>query len=435
MKLVTQKGAFSWAMYDWGNSAFATTVMAGFYPIFFKDFWSKGTEATVSTFWLGVTISSASVVVAFLAPMLGAMADHGGTKKRSLALFAGIGILATGCLFLVPEGSWHVSAFLYALASVGFLCSLVFYDSLLVSVSTQDTVDFVSARGYALGYLGGGLLFLLNVLMVEHPAFFGLQDVTQAVSISFLTVALWWGVFTVPLLLFVKEPPGGHRTTLRDGAREGFRRLTRTFGEIKRLRVILLFLVAYWFYIDGVDTIVTMAVDYGKSIGFSTGELITALLLVQFIAFPFSFLLGYLGQRWGAKPLILLCVVVYIFVTILGSQLKLEPFHLFGFEISRFYGIAVILATVQGGLQSLSRSFYSRIIPRNKSAEFFGFYNMLGKFATIVGPVLMGSVSRITGNPRAGIQSIALLFIVGGVLLWRVNEAEGRRVAAEISGL
>jgi UMF1 family MFS transporter len=423
------KGALSWAMYDWANSAFSTTVQAGFFPIFFKDFWSKDTPATESTFWLGLSVSTASLIVALMAPMLGAIADRGAAKKRSLLTFAGFGIITTGCLYLVAEGNWPLAAAMYVMASVGFLGSLVFYDSLIVSVSDESTVDFVSGRGYALGYLGGGLLFLFNVIMVQKPAMFGLSGPAQAVQISFLTTAIWWAVFSIPLFLNVDEPPGGERMSLRRAAREGFAQLAKTFREIRKLKVVLTFLAAYWLYIDGVDTIITMAVDYGKSIGFGTTDLITALLLVQFVGFPFAYLFGYLGQKFGAKPLIVAAIAIYLLVTVLGARMDLEPYNIFGLKISKFYALAFMIAMVQGGIQALSRSFYSRIIPKDKAAEFYGFYNMLGKFAAIIGPILMGTVGRITGNSRAGIQSIAVLFIAGALLLWRVNEAEGRRMA------
>ncbi|MDZ7343200.1 MAG: MFS transporter [candidate division KSB1 bacterium] len=427
------KGAFSWAMYDWANSAFSTTVQAGFFPIFFKDFWSKGTEATVSTFWLGVSVSTASLIVACIAPILGAFADRGAAKKRSLFVFAALGILATGGMYFVAEGNWQLAATLYVLGSVGFLGSLVFYDSLIISVSDEGTVDFISGRGYALGYLGGGLLFLLNVLMVQNPSRFGLSGPAQAVQVAFLTTAVWWAVFSIPLLLKVDEPSGGEKMPLRRAAREGFAQLAGTFREIYKMKVLLTFLVAYWLYIDGVDTIITMAVDYGKSIGFGTTDLITALLMVQFVGFPFAYLLGYLGQKFGAKPVILAAIGVYVVVNIIGAQLDLQPYHLFGLTISKFYALAFMVGMVQGGIQALSRSFYSRLIPKDKAAEFYGFYNMLGKFAAIIGPILMGTVGRMTGNPRAGIQSIAVLFIAGGLLLWRVNEAEGKRMASEMN--
>jgi len=417
----SKRSVLSWAMYDWANSSFATTVMAGFFPIFFKDYWSSGSGATESTFWLGVSISTASLIVASMAPLLGAMADQGGAKKRSLFFFAAIGICATGAFYFVPEGQWPFAALLYVIATVGFLSSIVFYDSLIVSVSDNSTVDMVSSRGYGLGYLGGGLLFLLNVIAVQKPSLFSLSGPAQAVQLSFVSVAVWWAVFSIPLLLFVPEPTAGRAATLRQGLRDGIRQIKGTFREIRSLKTIGIFLVAYWFYIDGVDTVITMAVDYGKSIGFGTSELITALLMVQFVGFPFAYLMGFIAKKWGTKRTILFCLGVYVCVTVIGARMDLEPYHLFGFEISKFYMVAFLVAVAQGGTQALSRSLYSRLIPKEKAAEFFGFYNMLGKFATIIGPTLMGTVARLTGNPRAGIGSVAVLFIIGAALLWRVK--------------
>ncbi|MDZ7291345.1 MAG: MFS transporter [candidate division KSB1 bacterium] len=433
MNQTKPKGALSWAMYDWANSAFSTTVQAGFFPIFFKNFWSTGAEVTESTLRLGIAVSTASLIVALIAPILGAFADRGAMKKRSLSVFATLGIAATGGLYWVAEGNWQLAALLYVLGCIGFLGSLVFYDSLIISVSNEQTVDFISGRGYALGYLGGGLLFLLNVLMVQKPALFGLSGAAAAVRLSFLTVAVWWGVFSIPLLLNVAEPMGGVKMSFREAARAGFAQLAKTFHEIRKLKIVLTFLAAYWLYIDGVDTIITMAVDYGKSIGIADNELIFALLMVQFVGFPFAYLLGYLGQKWGAKKLILFAITVYLLVTVLGANMSLKPYQIFGWEISQFYTLAFLIAMVQGCIQALSRSFYSRIIPKDKAAEFYGFYNMLGKFAAIIGPVLMGTVGRITGNPRAGIQSIAVLFVAGAILLLRVNENEGRKMAQALS--
>jgi UMF1 family MFS transporter len=419
----SRRAVLSWAIYDWANSSFATTVMAGFFPIFFKDYWSEGHEPTESTFWLGLSVSTASLIVASVAPFLGAMADRTGRKKRSLAFFAGVGILATGGLFFVGQGNWPAAAALYVAGMIGFLCSLIFYDSLIVSVSDRNTVDMVSSRGYGLGYLGGGLLFLFNVAAVLRPEVFGFSGVEEAVRWAFVSVALWWAVFSIPLLAFVPEPPGGTKMSLARSAREGFTQVIRTFREIRKVKVVFIFLLAYWFYIDGVDTVITMAVDYGKSIGFGTTDLITALLLVQFVGFPFAYLTGFIAQRWGTKRTLLVCLAVYVVVTVVGSNLDLQPYRIFGIELSKFYAVAVLVATVQGGTQALSRAFYSRLIPREKAAEFFGFYNMLGKFATIIGPVLMGTVGRLTGNPRMGIQSVALLFVVGALILWRVDDA------------
>lgn len=419
---ISRRAVLSWAMYDWANSAFATTVIAGFFPIFFKDYWSQGTEPTESTFWLGSSVATASLIVAILAPLLGAMADRGGAKKRSLLLCAGLGILATGGLFWVGQRHWLTAALLYVLGTVGFLGSLIFYDALIVSVSESSTVERVSARGYALGYLGGGLLFLSNVIAVERPGLFGLSGPADAVRWAFVSVALWWAVFSLPLWAFVPEPPGGRPMSCVQSAREGFGQVIQTLYEIRKLKVVSRFLLAYWFYIDGVDTIITMAVDYGKSLGFGTTELMTALLVVQFVGFPFTYVMGYVAHKWGTKRTILLCLMGYMLVTILGAQLDLKPYRLCGVEISKFYTLACMVAMVQGGAQALSRALYARLIPPDRAAEFFGFYNMLSKFAAIMGPMLIGTVGRLTGKPRWGMQSVVVLFIIGALILLRVNE-------------
>lgn len=418
----SRRAVLSWAMYDWANSAFATTVIAGFFPIYFKDYWSQGTAPTVSTFWLGTAVATASLIVAVLAPLLGAIADRGGTTKRSLLAWTGLGVLATAGLFWVGPGNWPTAVLLYILGVVGFLCALIFYDALLVSVSTRSTVARVSARGYALGYLGGGVLFLLQIMAVQRPSLVGLVGPGEAVRWAFVSTALWWAVFTLPLYLYVPEPSGHHPLPLLHSARAGLSEVRRTWRAIRQRQSVARFLLAYWFYIDGVDTIIAMAVDYGKALGFDTTSLITALLLVQFLGFPCAYLMGYSAQQWGTKRMILVGLGVYTLVTVLSARLDLTPYTLGGFEISKFYVLACLVALVQGGVQALSRAFYARLIPADNAAAFFGFYNMLGKFAAIVGPLLIGIVGRLTGQPRWGIQSVVVLFIIGGLLLWRVQD-------------
>lgn len=419
------KGAISWAFYDWANSAFYVTVVSGFFPVFFKDYWSKGVEATVSSFWLGISITMAGLIVSLSAPVLGSLADRGSAKKKLLILFASIGIVFTALMSLIPEGAWPVASVSYVISYASILISLIFYDSLIVSVSDERDVDTVSGLGFALGYLGGGLLFAFNVFMTLKPEFFGLESPITAVKISFLMVSIWWAVFTIPLILRVEEP-AGEKIGLGQAAREGFLQVMNTFAEIRKLRHVFIFLLAYWFYIDGVDTVITMAVDYGKAIGLETSDLIGALLMVQFVAFPFAYLFGWLGQKFGARRFIFIGITVYIFVTILGYRLDAGKYDLFGIEVDKFFAIAFLVGTVQGGVQALSRSLFSRLIPRERSAEFFGFYNMVGKFAAIIGPVMMGSVGRITGNPRLGILSISILFIIGAIFLSRVPIAQER---------
>jgi MFS transporter, UMF1 family len=414
-------------MYDWANSSFSTTVIAGFFPIFFKSYWGSALSATESTRWLGYSLSTSALLVALMGPFLGAMADQAGTKKRSLAIFTGLGVASTAGLAFVGEGQWHLAALLYVSATVGFLCSIIFYDSLLVGITDEKTVDVVSARGYALGYLGGGILFAINAFAASSPETFALSGKVEAVRLSFLSVAVWWAVFSLPLLLFVPEPPGGRPMTFLEGVRRGFGQLKHTFDGIRRLKMALLFLLAYWFYIDGVDTVIGMAGDFGKAIGFRDEVLITGLLLVQFVAFPFAIFMGRLGKWWGPKKAILLSLLVYALVTTVGSRITTEPVKIFGFETNQFYVLAFMVATVQGGVQALSRSFFARLIPRDRAAEFFGFYNMLGKFAAIIGPFLVATVVTATGDSRAGIQAILALFVIGGGILFFVNDRTTRQ--------
>jgi len=437
-----KKAVWGWALYDWGNSAFATTVMAGFFPVFFKQYWSVGADVNESTAMLGFGNSIASLLVALMAPILGAIADQGSAKKKFLTFFAYLGVLMTGALFFVGKGQWEWAIFLYAMGVIGFSGGNIFYDSLLPGVSGEDKLDSVSSLGFGLGYLGGGLLFLVNVLMTLMPARFGLPDAAAAVRYSFLTVALWWGVFAIFTLVWVEEPVGiGNQKGWRNVV-EGLKRFFRTLGQLRRLKTLLLFLLAYWFYIDGVDTIIRMAVDYGMSLGFEANSLIVALLIVQFVGFPFALLFGWLGQKWGVKKSIYLTIIIYIGVTLYATFLtrKIE-----------FYLLAVAIATVQGGVQALSRSWYARMIPKNRAAEFYGFYNMLGKFAAIIGPALMGVVGlaarRLLMPPaptaaqiqtvgqlatRWSMASVLVLFVIGLFLLHFVDEEKGKKEAAEL---
>jgi len=417
------KKIISWALYDWANSAFATTVMAGFFPVFFKQYWSAGREVTVSTFHLGAANSFASIVIALLAPVLGAIADRGSSKKKFLFFFAVMGIVMSGSLYFVEQGDWEVAVLLYVLAAIGFSGGNIFYDSLIVTVAPEKKMDFVSALGFSFGYLGGGLLFALNVFMTLSPQRFGLVDAAQAVRVSFLSVALWWALFSIPIFLFVDEP--GRRTgiTGSTAVKEGFRQFIATFAKIRKLRVVFLFLIGYWLYIDGVDTIIRMAVDYGLSLGFSSKSLLTALLITQFVGFPSAIVFGKIGERLGSKAGIFIALSVYIGVTVWGYFMNRE---------SEFYILAIAVGLVQGGVQSLSRSLYARIIPPKQAAEFFGFYNLLGKFAAVIGPMLMGWISLLGGDPHYSILSVSLLFVCGGAVLYFVDEKEGHRLAKEI---
>jgi UMF1 family MFS transporter len=432
-----KKSVWGWALYDWANSAFATTVMAGFFPVFFKQYWSHGADVNLSTAQLGYGNAAAGLVMVLLAPVIGAAADTASARKRGLACFAYLGALSTAALYLVGQGQWSLAILCYALGVIGFSGANVFYDALLPSVAPPDRIDTVSSLGYALGYLGGGLLFLLNVIMTLSPQAFGLADAAAAVRFSFIAVALWWGVFTVFTIWWVPEPRPAAGIGLLSAVAAGVRELGATFRRVRRFKPIWLFLLAYWCYIDGVDTIIRMAVDYGLSLGFSSQDLIAALLLVQFVGFPAALVFGRLGQRWGPRPAIFLAIAIYMGVTVWGAMMT---------NRGEFYVMAVIIGLVQGGIQALSRSYYARLIPAEHPAEFFGFYNMLGKFASIVGPALMGTVGLLVRRAlmpaapdaeqlarigqiasRASILSLLVLFALGAVLLWRVKDAAAMR--------
>lgn len=432
MQIDERKAIFGWAMYDWANSAFATTIMAGFFPLFFNQFWSIGVDTTVSTARLGLANSIAGIAVALCAPLLGAIADKGTSKKKFLLVFAYMGVVMTSSLFMVSKGNWPLAVMLYAFAAIGFSGGNIFYDSLITGVASEKKMDFVSALGYSLGYLGGGVLFAINVWMTLSPKTFGFSNAGEAVKFSFLSVGIWWAIFSVPLIIFVKEPVNAGVMGCVNTVKAGLTQLKETFREIRHLRTVFMFLGAYWLYIDGVDTIVRMAVDYGISLGFESNDLIIALLITQFVGFPSAIGFGYLGGKIGARRAIFIAIAVYLFVSIWGAFMKSKD---------EFYILAVIIGLVQGGIQALSRSYYAKIIPINKSAEYFGFYNMLGKFAAVIGPVLMGGVGLLvrsmgyTSNvaTRASIVSLSLFFIAGGTLFYFVNEKRGREEAKYLS--
>ena len=417
-----KRAVWSWAFYDWANSAYSTTVMAGFFPLFFKEYWADPHNPSQSTFYLGMANSIASIVVAALAPLLGSVADQGSAKKKFLTFFAFLGVIMTGGLWMVAQGNWQMAVLFYVIATIGFASGNVFYDALLPGLASEERVDAVSSLGFGLGYLGGGLLFLVNVFMYLKPEIFGIPDGATAIKLSFLSVAVWWAVFTIPLILFVPEPKNYENIDFNNAIRMGWVQLVQTFKEIRNMKVVGTFLLAYWFYIDGVDTIIRMAVDYGMSLNFPGESLIIALLIVQFVAFPAALIYGWLASKIGAKTGIMVGITAYSFITLLGYFMT-EAWH--------FYVLAILIGLFMGGIQALSRSLYTRIIPPDKSAEFFGFYNMLGKFAAIIGPALMGTIALVTGSARLSILSILLLFILGAFFLNKVDVKEGKRLAAK----
>ena len=418
----SKKEIISWALYDWANSAFATTVMAAFFPIFFSQYWAYGSDSATSTFFLGLANSLEAICVAILAPVLGAIADKGGYRKKFLIFFAFIGAALTGALFFVRMGAWPLAVIFYIVANIGFSGSITFYDSLLPSVASEKKVDFVSSLGYSLGYIGGGLLFLINVLMYITPATFGIPDSVTAVRLSFLMVAIWWLVFSLPVMLFVKDREH-ERVRISVAVKTGLRQTAMTVKSLKGMRNLTLFLLAYWCYIDGVDTIIKMATDYGTALGFPAESLIVALLITQFVAFPAAIAYNVLGKKIGVKRSILAAICAYAAIAVVGFFMS---------EVWHFYALAVIIGLFQGGIQALSRSYYSRLVPESLESQFFGFFNMLGKFAAIIGPFLVGIVTLITGEQRYGIISLIILFILGFVLLRRVDEEKAKGEAEKL---
>ncbi len=402
-----RKQQWSWAFFDWANSAFATTVLVGLFPILFDKYYATGVDPGTATFYLGAFGNSTpSFIVMLMAPWLGVIADKRGWKKRFLAIFTTLGCVATAGLMFVGEGQWGWAIALFGLAGIGFFGGLSFNDALLMNVAKPNERDRVSALGYGLGYLGGGLLFLLNVTMVQKPEWFGLANAADASKWAFVSVAVWWAVFSLPMFFYVPEP-----APQSEGAM-GWAALWATVKQIKNHKPVYMFLLAYWLYIDAVGTVASMAVDFGIKLGFDTGALIKALLLVQFVSFPAAIVFGRIAEKYGAKRGIYLGLMVYIGVTIWALAMKTEQ---------DFYLMATAVGLVQGGVQSLSRSYFASLISKESAGQFFGFYNMLGKFAAVLGPLVVGTTAAITGNPNQAIFALVIFFVGGMFLLSRVK--------------
>lgn len=399
----------SWALYSWANHSFSTTILVGFFPIFFAQYWAKGVAGSVSTFYLGAINSAAAFIVMLMAPWLGALADRLAWKKRLLAVFTVIGAVASAGLATVGEGQWLPAAIIFGVASIGFYSGSSFQDALLVQVAEPSESDRISALGYAFGYLGGGLLLLANVALVLHPAWFGLPDAIAATKVAFVAVGIWWALFSIPTFRDVPEPaPLATTATWRD--------LWETLRRVARDRPVRSFLIAYWLYIDALGTVQQMAVDFGAKLGFSTGTLIGALLMVQFLSFPSAIAFGRIAGRIGTRQAIYLGLAVFVLVTCWAYVLRTER---------QFFAMAVMVALVQGGVQSLSRSYFTRLIPRERAGEYFGFYNMLGKFAAVLGPLTVGIVAAMTGDPHLSILALIVFFAAGAFLLSRATPQQG----------
>jgi UMF1 family MFS transporter len=414
----------AWAMYDWANSAFQTTIIAGVFPIYFKQVAAAGMPENLqdSRYLWATTI--AIVIMAVIAPILGAIADAKPIKKIFLVVFVTVGVSATFGMWWIREGDWMLALGLFALGNIAVAGSIVFYESLLPFIAKPEELDKVSTAGYAIGYIGGGVLLAINILMIQQPAWFGLADAGVASRLSFVTVGVWWLLFSLPLFRRVAEPAivrPGKSVTVGGTILEAFRKLGETFRELKRYKHALLMLIAFFLYNDGIQTIIRVAVLYGDGIGIDRGSLITALLLVQFIGVPCSFLFGALAGRIGAKKGIFIGLSMYLGITI---------FAYFMTTAAHFYILAVGVGLVQGGTQALSRSLFASMIPKAKSSEFFAFFSVFERYAGILGPAVFAIVAG-DGSSRTAILSLIVFFIAGMLVLAKVDVAEGQRVARE----
>jgi UMF1 family MFS transporter len=408
----------AWCMYDWGSSAFSTTVEAAVLPVYFENVVAAGLSGNTATVYWGYANAIALFIAAVLAPILGSVADYTGGKKRLLAIFAAIGIVTTTLMVLIDSGDWLLALGLFLVGTVGLSASYVFYDSLLPHIARAEDIDYVSSKGYALGYVGGGILLAINILMIQVIW----AGSTLGPRLSFITVAVWWAIFTIPLLRQVPEPPP-NTACIGEGVNPlvaSLRRLSLTFHEIRKYRQLFFFLIAFWLYNDGIGTIIKMATIYGAEINIGMTDLIGALLLTQFVGIPFSLLFGKFSSKIGTKRAIMLGLGWYALITI-AAYFMSAPWQ--------FWVLALMVGMVQGGTQALSRSLFGLMAPKASSAEFFGFYDISSKFAGIVGPALFALVGQLTGSSRLGIVALIVFFIGGIVLLSRVDEKEGIRVA------
>jgi UMF1 family MFS transporter len=412
----------AWAMYDWANSVFMTTVLQIF-QVFFTSVAAADFPKAEASQRFYVSTSIAVTVVALIAPLLGAIADFAALKKKMLAVFLAIGATATAAMWFIQRGDWLLAAGLFILGNIGVTATLVFHESLLPHVAKPDEVDRLCTSAYSLGYLGGGLLFALNVWWIASPETFGLADKAAASRLAFVSAGIWWVLFSIPLFRRVPEPPA----VLRPGERAGdapllvgLRRLGETFAALRHYRDAFLMLLAFMIYNDGVVTIIRLAVAYGSEVGIGDRELLTTVLMVQFVGVPAALGFGALASRIGPRRSIFVALSVYVVICVLGYRMT---------TAREFFVLAFLVATVQGGSQALSRSMFARLVPKHRSSEFFGFFGVFEKFAGVAGPLLFTSSVATTGSSRNAILGLTAFFVIGAWLLSRVDVERGQRTA------
>lgn len=403
----------SWVLYDWANSAYTLTITTTILPLYFKSVSGQaGISAGDSTAYWGYANSIYTLILAILAPILGTVADYRGYKKKFFTFFVCLGLIFTALMPLIPSNFWFLLLVLYIITAVGFSGANIFYDSFLVDVTTEDKMDKVSTNGFAWGYIGSTIPFIIcmALIMLSDKNVLPLSK-GDATKLSFIITALWWGIFSIPIFKNVKQVYGIEVEP--NPIINSFKRIYGTFSNIRQHKALFMFLLAYFFYIDGVDTIIKMATSYGSDLGIDDQSLLIILLATQFVAFPFALLYGKLSQRFKGKKMIYVGIVTYTLICIYAYFLKTKL---------DFWILAMLVGTSQGGIQALSRSYFGKLVPKERSNEFFGFYNIFGKFAAIMGPFLVGIVTQTTGKTNNGVFSIIVLFVVGGILLTRVPE-------------
>ena len=421
----------AWAMYDWAVSSVQTTIMVAVFPVYFANIAKGDLGESRTTQAIATANTLVAIILAVLSPILGAVSDYVAAKKRMLGASMIVGAAAVAGMFFVQQGDYRLALVLFVISLIGATASTVFYDALLPHIAGDDEIDRVSSAGYAVGYIGGGLLLALNLAWILKPGWFGLPtgaalssaQKTLPTRLALLSVAVWWLVFSIPLFRRVPEPP---RTREPDELTGGsvlvapFVRVGETFRALRGYKQAFLMLLAFMVYNDGIQTIQKMAATYGKQLGIADTVLIASILIVQFVGFPFAFLFGSIAARIGAKPAIFIGLVVYAAISILGFYMQ---------TAAHFILLAVMVATVQGGTQALSRSLFASLIPAHKSGEFFGFYSVFEKFASIFGPLLFWVTIATTGSSRNAILSVILFFALGALLLSRVRVSEGQEAA------
>jgi UMF1 family MFS transporter len=413
----------AWALYDLANSAFQTTIIAAVFPIYYNRVVAADLRPADATSKFAWATTIAILIVAIVAPLLGAIADFAAMKKKLLAVFIAIGVTATAAMFWIERGDWQLALVLFVVGNVGVAGSIVFYESLLPHLVSDDQLDVVSSAGYAIGYLGGGVLLAINLLMIQKPEWLGIRDAGLGTRLAFVSVAVWWTIFSIPLFRRVPEPPRRLEEDEQPGGAlliTGWRRLVETFRELRLYRQAFVMLLAFLLYNDGIQTMIRMATTYGSEIGLPESAMITALLLTQFIGVPCAFLFGALAERIGAKISVFVGLAVYIVITMLGYYMT---------TATHFFALAILVGIVQGGTQALSRSMFASMIPRHKSSEFFAFFSVFERYAGVLGPAVFAWVVSHTGSGRSAILSVVVFFVLGAAILAFVNVEEGRSAA------